>query len=234
MRTPTPRRPGPRPGGPEPGWAATADLPVWYAAYGSNLRRARLGLYLAGGRLPGSTRVHPGCRDARPPTADLPVLLPGTLYFARRSRVWGGGMAFLDPDDAGELPARVYLLTYGQLLDIAAQEMHRTPGDGPVPDSLPDLATAYRDGRLQLGPGRYENLLCAGTLDGHPVLTLTAPGGSATAELGAPTAAYCRAIAAGLAESHGWPADRAAAYLSSRPGAAGHWTAAALLAAIRG
>ncbi|GAA1122966.1 histone deacetylase [Kitasatospora arboriphila] len=239
MGTPVPRRPRPHPvrppelldpAGPvDPADPVDRARPVWYAAYGSNMRRARLHAYLAGGSPPGTARRYPGCRDPRPPAADLPLLLPGRLYFARESLVWGGGIAFLDAEDDGELPARGYLLTLDQLLDIAAQEMHRAPRIR----AAPGLAAALRDGRATLGPGHYETLLCPGTLDGHPVLTFTAAGRSSEAPLTRPSAGYLRHLATGLAESHGWPARRAAAYLSTRPGAAGRWTPDSLLTALR-
>ncbi len=216
------RRPGPRP---RPGAAAGR---VWYAAYASNMSLARLTCYLAGGRLPGGDRDHPGSRDRRPPAADVPLLLPGRLHFALESSVWGGGMGFYDPgdgdgdgDDDGEMPARGYLLTTGQFLDVLAQERRRTPGDGPDPD----LRAVLADGRALLGPDRYETVLCVGGLAGRPVLTFTAPWRRAEAPLNAPTAAYLRVLAAGLREAHGWDTARSAAYLSSRPGAAGAWSA---------
>lgn len=225
MGTPAPRRPGP-----PTGYAADPDLPVWYAAYGSNMLRARFDAYLAGGRPPGGRRTYPGCRDTTPPAADLPLILSGSLYFAGESGVWGGGMAFLDPSADEELPSRGYLVTSGQFVDIAVQEMHRVPGPG----AAPDLAEALRTGRVQAGPGRYETLLRPGDLDGHPVLTFTAPGGPAAARLNPPAAGYLRVLAAGLTEAHGWSPVRAAAYLGTRPGAAGHWNAAAVRALLEG
>ncbi|MER7706771.1 hypothetical protein ABTX81_28225 [Kitasatospora sp. NPDC097605] len=118
--------------------------------------------------------------------------------------------------------------TAGQFSDIAAQEM----GGGPGTDL--DLATVLRTGRDPQGPGRYQTLVCPGTLDGFPVLTFTAPWTLAEAELNAPRARYLRNLASGLADAHGWSARRTAAYLSTRPGAAGHWTVDALLAALTG
>ncbi|MFE7558158.1 histone deacetylase [Kitasatospora sp. NPDC057500] len=188
----------------------------------------RLACYLRGGRPPEGERDYPGCRDARPPERALPVRLPGLLYFALESRTWGGGMAFYDPRRRGTAPARAYLLTAGQFSDIAAQEM----GGGPGADL--DLATVLRTGRDPQGPGRYQTLVCPGTLDGVPVLTFTAPWTLAEATLNAPRARYLRNLAAGLADAHGWSARRTAAYLSTRPGAAGHWTVDALLAALTG
>ncbi|MFE6050557.1 histone deacetylase [Kitasatospora sp. NPDC056446] len=199
---------------------------VWYAAYGSNLDAARLACYLRGGRPDGGAHEHPGCRDPRPPRRTAAAVLPGTLYFAGRSLTWGGGSAFYDPDRPGDVPFRAYLLTAGQFSDIAAQEMRRSPGTDL------DLTRVLADGRAELGPGRYETLLRLGTLDGHPLLTFTAPGGLAGAEPNAPSAAYLRTLGRGLAESHGWGPWRAAGYLATRPGAAGHWTPGAVAALL--
>ncbi|WP_371498160.1 histone deacetylase [Kitasatospora sp. NBC_00374] len=217
------RRPGPTPERPsgEPGL-------VWYAAYASNMHLARLTCYLSGGRPAEGTRTLPGARDRRPPAGTVPVLLPGRLHFALESLVWGGGMGFYDPFDGGEMPARAYLLRPGQFADILAQERRRAPGADL------DLGAVLAEGRAQLGPGRYETLLCVGGLDGHPVLTFTAPWRSAEAELNAPSAPYLRAVATGLREGHGWDADRAAAYLSSRPGAAGVWSPGGVVRVLRG
>ncbi len=198
---------------------------VWYVAYGSNMCAARLGYYLAGGRPPGAARVYPGCRDAGPPERDAPVMLPGDVYFALRSRVWGGGLALYDPlprDDRpprpGPVPARAYLITAGQFADLAAQEMGRPPGTDL------DLAPVLATGRHQLGPGRYETIVGLGTRDGWPMLTMTAPWSAGSVEPTAPAAVYLRLLATGLAESHGWGRTRIAAYLAARPGAHGAWT----------
>ncbi|MEW2433851.1 histone deacetylase [Streptomyces caniferus] len=213
---------------------------LWYAAYGSNMHLDRLTCYLAGGRPPGGLRTHPGCRDPRRPARTEPVLLPGLLYFATESQVWTGGRAFYDPgpglrpaDGTGgrrtgeaELPARAYLLTLSQFSDIAAQEMYREPGEDL------DLTEALTRGRARTGPGRYETLVCAGLLDGYPVLTFTAPWSSRDVAVNPPSAAYLRHIAAGIVAAHGWSPHQAAAYLAGCPGAAGHWTAAEIAALL--
>ncbi|WP_435603900.1 histone deacetylase [Streptomyces sp. bgisy130] len=208
---------------------------LWYAAYGSNMHLDRLTAYLAGGRPPGGLRSYPGCRDPRGPARTAPVMLPGLLYFATTSEVWTGGRAFYDPDAApargsrpegAELPSRAYLLTLSQFSDIAAQEMYREPGEDL------DLTEAVAQGRARIGPGRYETLVCAGVLDGYPVLTFTAPWSSQDITMNAPSAAYLRHIGAGIVASHGWSARRAAAYLAGCPGADGHWTAAEIAALL--
>ncbi|MGW9173411.1 histone deacetylase [Streptomyces decoyicus] len=222
---------------------------LWYAAYGSNMHLDRLTCYLAGGRPHGGLRTYPGCRDPRRPLRTTPVMLPGLLYFATESQVWTGGRAFYDPGpgadpgpdpglapadggpgrpDAHELPARAYLLTLSQFSDIAAQEMYREPG-GDL-----DLTEALTRGRARIGPGRYETLVCAGLLDGYPVLTFTAPWSRQDIALNPPSAAYLRHIAAGIVASHGWSALRAATYLAGCPGADGHWTAPEIAALLTG
>lgn len=94
--------------------------PVWYVAYGSNLLRERFLCYVTGGEFLG--RAHRGCADPTPPRDEFGLVLPFERYFAHNSSFWGGGVAFLDPLRRGETVARAYLLTYGQFLDVFAQE----------------------------------------------------------------------------------------------------------------
>lgn len=210
------------------GLSASSPPHVWYAAYGSNMHLDRLTCYLAGGTPAGGGHTHPGCRDPRPPARSLPLILPGLLYFATRSPLWGGaGRAFYDPDADGVTPARAYLLTAQQFSDIAAQEMHREPGDDL------DLTGVLRDGRARLGPGRYETLVRPGLLAGRPVLTFTAPWRRGDLPGTAPSAAYLRHLGAGLIAAHGWDVERAAAYLAGRPGAEGHWEPATVARLLR-
>ncbi|MFB7272733.1 histone deacetylase [Streptomyces sp. NPDC056244] len=192
---------------------------VWYASYGSNTYLGRLAYYITGGRHPGAARTYPGCRDRRLPERSVPVELDGVLYFATESAVWTGGRAFYDPDVDGRVLARAHLVTAQQFSDIAAQEMYRQPGNEL------DLTGVLRHGRAVLGEGRYETLVCPGTLDGAPVLTFTAPWPVADAELNSPSAAYLAFLARGLLEAGAWDAAAVAAYLAGCPGAAGRWTA---------
>ncbi|WP_405162578.1 histone deacetylase [Nocardia sp. NBC_01499] len=191
---------------------------VWYAAYGSNMHLSRLRCYLTGGTPEGGARTMPGCRDPAEPARSLPIMLPGLLYFATESLVWTGGRAFYDPDGPGQTAARAYLLTLAQFSDIAAQEMYRLPGADL------DLTEAITTGRAPLGPGRYETLSYAGTLESHPILTCTAPWHHNTLPGNAPSPAYLRHLAAGLIESHGWTIETTATYLATRPGANHAWT----------
>ncbi|MGW5675731.1 histone deacetylase [Streptomyces sp. NPDC003860] len=181
----------------------------------------RLHSYIAGGRPPGATRGHPGCRDRTPPRASVPLELPGALYFATWSEVWSGGRAFYDPDAPGTTWAHAHLITAEQFDDIAAQEMYRTPGSGPALD----LGTAIALGRSTIGPGRYETLVHPGFVAGLPVLTFTAPWHLADVPEVRPSAAYLRHLAVGLRAAGGWDATAVARYLTDAAGATG-WTAA--------
>lgn len=196
------------------GTVRVVDTLVWYVSYGSNMCLDRLMCYLAGGRPAGGTRSYPGARDRRAPRESRGVCLPGGIYFAMESTVWGGGMAFYDERLPGRVAARAHLVTAGQFSDIAAQEMHRAPGVDL------DMAAVVADGRASLGPGRYETLVCAGHLDGYPLLTFTRPGPLDAASLRPPSRAYLAMLVAGLREGHGWDDAAARSYLSGLPGLA--------------
>lgn len=189
---------------------------VWYVSYGSNMASQRLACYIVGGTPPGGSRRNPGARDRRLPERTIPVDLPGTVYFAGDSPQWGGGVAFYDHSRPGFTAARGYLVTAEQLADIAAQEMYRAPR---ADEAVADLALApLRDGRQELGPGRYETLLDVGRHDDRPLLTLTSPHGIDQVPHSAPSPAYLSMVADGLRESRDWDEDRVASYLSSITG----------------
>ena len=96
---------------------------VWYVAYGSNLSQDRFACYLQGGRPAGARRTYPGCRDRTPPREVVGLRLPGRIGFGGLSRVWGGGLAFLDPEAAdGEVVARGYLIGSDQLDEVHSLE----------------------------------------------------------------------------------------------------------------
>lgn len=200
---------------------------IWYAAYGSNMSADRLRYYLAGGTPPGNRRRYPGCRDRRPPRGTAAVLVPGGIYFALESAAWTGGVALYDPGMPGTAAARAYLLTAGQFADVVAQEMYRRSGVDPGV-----LAEVAAHGRVDLGPGRYERLLCTGTRQGHPVLTFTAPWSVADVAARPPVRTYLAMLAGGLWESHGWGPERITGYLAARPGVRHRWPPTRLRAVV--
>jgi hypothetical protein len=190
---------------------------VWYVSYGSNMDERRFRYYLEGGRPPNAALRFPGARDPSPPRDSRPVWLTGGVYFATRSRVWGGGRAFYDPELPGRAAARSYLVTTGQFADVVAQEMYREP----VADM--DLTAATETGRMQIGDGRYETLICPGHCDDAPLITFTAPWRMSDVDLLGPSRAYLRMIGFGLSQAHGWDAQATAGYLAGLPGVRGTW-----------
>ena len=186
---------------------------VWYVSYGSNMSAARLACYLEGGCPPGGTRVNPGARDCTLPARNIPVDLPGTVYFAGESPQWTGGVAFYDHDTPGGTAARGFLLTAGQFADVAAQEMYRVPRTGDPLEQV--VLSPLEGGRHTLGPGRYETLVEVGRYDDRPLLLFTSPHGHGHVERTAPAPAYLAMMATGLRESRGWDEDRIASYLAA-------------------
>jgi hypothetical protein len=187
----------------------------WYAGYASNLSARRFRFYLEGGLLAESGRLHPGARDSTAPAASVQLWLPGTVYFAMESTMWGhSGRALYDPDTPGYSAARGYLITSGQLLDVVAQEMYLAPGsfdDASVPASAGE--------RVRLGDGCYETLVCTQVLGGVPVVTMAAPWRLTDVPLRGLSASYRAMITAGLQEM-GWTSGEAAEYLATLPGGA--------------
>jgi hypothetical protein len=189
---------------------APPDAPVWYVSYGSNMCAARFRCYLEGGTPPGGRRRNPGARDPSPPAADRPVDLPGTGYFAGRSTQWGGGIMFYDHLTPGSTAGRAYLVTAGQLCDVAAQEMHVELIDGHPLLSID--VTRLTGGRHSFGEGVYETLVEVGREDDVPLLTFTSPHGATDVPHSRPSAAYLAMVAEGLRESRDWDDERIAAY----------------------
>lgn len=185
---------------------------LWYVSYGSNMSPSRLRCYLEGGRPLGASVTYAGARDPSPPREDIAVMLPGTLYFAGNSRIWGGGVAFYDHDVPGPTPARAYRITASQFADVAAQEMHRLPDpDDPLEQVL---LGGLVGGRHTAGPGVYETLIEVGHHDGLPMLTFTSPHGHDAVPHTYPASAYLAMLAEGLREAHGWDESRIEAYFA--------------------
>jgi hypothetical protein len=188
---------------------------AWYVAYGSNLRLDRLRCYLAGGRPPGAGRRHVGSQNPADPLDIRRIRLAGGIRFAGRSTLWGGGVAFFDPEAEGRVAARAYLLTLEQLNDLVSQETRR-PRDT---DLRLDRVTRHRPGTL--AAACYETVLHVGERSGWPMLTITS---RRDLDPAAPAAAYLWSIAAGLAEGFSWAPAAIADYLVRAPGVAPVWT----------
>ncbi len=172
---------------------------VWYAVYGSNLRRSRFDCYIQGGKPDGAAKEYPGCRDKTAPRDARRVMLAYSLYFADHSESWGGAIAFIrrTVSDARTY-GRIYLITYSQFNDVVRQENGRNvPGSIVVP-SFDVLANGDQweiDGfRL------YGGVIKIGARHGLPILSLTAAHENHI--VGAPSEAYVKTIVSGLEETY--------------------------------
>jgi hypothetical protein len=185
------------------------------------MRAARFNCYISGGRPQGARRTYLGCRDQSPPLRDIGIRLAGGLTFAGSSTVWGGGIAFYNPLADGELAARAYQITFGQLSDVVAQEAKRPIGGDFVPDD------GGVDGTWPVGSRTYETLLHLDVREGLPMFTITS---LQDLEPTPPSAPYLRTMLDGLGETFGWTTDERVRYLLRAPGITPAWTASRLVA----
>jgi hypothetical protein len=170
---------------------------AWYAAYGSNTDETRFRRYLAGC----STPVEP--IESRPFVLDLP------LYFAGTSTRWGdGGVAFaaVDRDPEPTTLGRAWLLPVATIAEIGAQE-----NGLPLDRAVLDLDA----GDHRPFPDRwYDAWIACGTLDGHPVVTLTST--TRQEPVNPPGQAYATVVGRGIRATHGLADEAVAAYLADR------------------
>ncbi len=189
---------------------------VWYAAYGSNLLAERFEVYLRGGSYGERGTIHQGARDATPARGWRLLEVDHQLRFARESRRWGGGVAFLDPDPgSGRAALRCWDLTVEQFADVAAQENGLSPGDIDV-----DLDAVVARGAVDLTDRWYGRALLLGALDDRPVVTFTCRQNASSNPPGRP---YLSVVAGGLGEM-GWPVEATVDYLRACPGVSEQWT----------
>ena len=202
------------------------DEAVWYASYGSNMWWPRFRCYLEGGVPPGATHANDGARDASAPTGSRLVQLPYRMYFARSAAGWGGGVSFLDHerlagDDPDRAWGRAWRITREQFDDVVAQENGLGPGEIVV-----DLVGLEPGDTRDVTAGWYGRLVLVDRLEGLPVVTFSSPEPLNPDALNAPSAAYLRTLAGGIAECSDMSTEEIGEYLAAAPGAAGAWTAA--------
>lgn len=173
-----------------------ATDPIWYVAYGSNLLADRFESYILGCGDDAVWGGHRGSADATLPAGDRQVVVPHPVYFGGHSRRWDGACCFCPVEPLGDdrLPVvgRAWLVTWGQMVDIVAQENGLPTSAATLPDLVPEPGAAVRvlDGVIDL-------LLGMDDLDGHPACTLAS---SNLPPAAPPSPSYRQVLAAGMAE----------------------------------
>ncbi|MCP9199150.1 hypothetical protein MKO06_04470 [Gramella sp. GC03-9] len=188
---------------------------VWYACYGSNLRKERFMCYIAGGTPAGALVNFRGCADRTPPVESGPVKIPYELYFAKRSPTWnGGGICFLRPgkDEEAETLGRRYLINTGQFIDLVRQELK-------IEDKIVvDFEQLKERGYYNcFSKGRYGMLLYLGEVKGLPVITFTSETYLEN-EINKPDETYLSTIIKGLKETYDLNTMELKEYLQDKTG----------------
>lgn len=175
------------------------DAYIWYACYGSNIRKARFLCYIQGGTPVGAIKSFEGCRDTTEPVDSRPFVLNRELYFAKESVTWnGGGIGFLKPeaDSKFKTYGRIYKISIGQFKDLLKQELR-------VKENIPvDLYQLRCDGFFNCLPeGRYGHLIHLGEIEDLPVISFSSER-FLRDEINPPAEAYLSTIIRGLREIH--------------------------------
>jgi hypothetical protein len=129
-------------------------------------------------------------------------------------------MAFYDASAAGEVVARAYRITFGQLSDLVSQEARQVVGHNLRPTQ--DAARPWPTPSTV-----YESVVHLGDRDGIPMFCLTS---QQALDPAPPSAAYLRTILVGLREAFGWTARESARYLLRARGVAPTWSEARISA----
>ena len=160
---------------------------VWYACYGSNINRDRFMYYINGdetGRF--STTV--GCANKEDPVEERKYVFKCPIYFAGLSKRWGGGMAFLDYENAGKSYGKIYKIKMSQFKDVLKQEQ-----------------------KCKL----YNAVLLVDIVDGCPVFSFTSKH-KLEDRLNQPSDEYVRIIKEGLLELYDMGVEQIREYLKNR------------------
>ena len=187
---------------------------VWYACYGSNLLEERFLCYIKGGRPKGALTTYVGCTDKAIPTDNEDFYICSELYFAKESGNWdNGGVAFIRTffEPQASTIGRIYLVTKGQLIDIARQETN-TKNELTI-----DFDKAIEDGYyIFKQKSWYGNLVYLGQQNDYPIFTLTNE--NDLQPLTKPSRNYIKTISEGIKEAHNFDDKTILEYLGSKGG----------------
>ena len=198
---------------------------VWYACYGSSILEERFLCYIRGGQPIGAKTTYEGCGDKTLPADNEDFYISSELYFAKESDNWdNGGVAFIRTsfEPHASTIGRIYLVTKGQLIDIARQETSTKT------ELTIDFDRAIEDGfYIFKRPSWYGNLLYLGQQNGYPIFTLTNE--NDLQPLTKPSKNYIKTIGRGIKEAHNFDDKTILEYLSSKGGITGNYNDKELL-----
>jgi len=187
---------------------------IWYACYGSNILEERIICYIKGGQPKGAQTKYKGCADKTLPSDNEDFYICSELYFARESSNWdNGGVAFIRTlfEPQASTIGRIFLITKGQLIDIARQETKTTT------ELTIDFDSAIKDGSyIFKRPSWYGNLLYLGQQGDYPIFTLTNENDLQTSTK--PSKSYLKTICQGIRESHKFDDKTIFEYLRDKRG----------------
>lgn len=198
---------------------------VWYACYGSNILEERFLCYIKGGQPKGAKTNYEGCRDKSLPKDNEDFYICSELYFAKESGNWdNGGVAFIRTlfEPQASTIGRIYLVTKGQLIDIARQETNTKT------ELTIDFDKAIEDGSyIFKRPSWYGNLLYLGQQNEYPIFTLTNE--IDLQPLTKPNKSYIKTISDGIKEAHNFDDKTIFEYLRTKRGINGNYNDQELL-----
>ncbi|KAK7265859.1 hypothetical protein RJT34_33483 [Clitoria ternatea] len=199
---------------------------VWYASYGSNMWKARLNCYIAGGQVEGMQKNCLGSMDRTLPKEILWKTFPCPIFFGRdSSHSWGlGGVAFLNPEKNFQHKTYMclYKISLEQFNDILFQENCLSlNASSPLFDITTMNAISNKEfNSLEVFKGAwYGNVVHLGKEQGIPVITMTCSlpdielFKSGKLPLRAPNKAYANTLMKGLVEGEQLSEVEAMAYI---------------------
>ena len=195
---------------------------IWYACYGSNLYKKRFLLYILGGSLESSNRIHLGCSNKELPKRDSTITIPFELYFSKKSKAWENmAISFVKSkkDESARTLSRLYLVTVEQYTEIIMQENGKNPSY-MKPEI--DFQLTIKTGVSTIGDKddylRYGKLLYISEKEGFPIFSFTAKWADETIKCEKPGGKYLKAVINGIKESFDLSHDEIFNYLKNRCG----------------
>jgi hypothetical protein len=193
---------------------------VWYASYGSNILEERFLCYIRGGKPKGAKTNYEGCRDKTLPADKEDFYICSELYFAQKSSNWdNSGVAFVRTLFEPQISTigRIYLVTKGQLVDIARQETNTKI------ELTIDFNKAIKGGSCIFKKSSwYGNLLYLGQQNEYPIFTITNE--NDLQPLTKPSKSYIKTISDGIKEAHHFDEKTIFEYLKTKRGITGNYS----------